>query len=133
MPMVTTDGFNGVFYMEAASAAYSAFNITGKGGTGDVIVFGMSFFVAPTFSVTGAGLSVLGSYTNAGGMVGDGSCYPANKTVPNAGLPQCVIPDLLPPKTALSDSLALMAQAHDYIRALGEYDIAINYPELAPA
>lgn len=64
-------------------------------------------------------------------MVADGSCYPANKTRPNGGLPQCVLPDVLPPKTGLSDSLALMTQAHDYIRALGEYDIAINHPELA--
>ena len=31
-PMVTTDDFSGLFYMESASAAYSPFNVTGKGG-----------------------------------------------------------------------------------------------------
>jgi hypothetical protein len=132
MPVVRTDGFDGLFYMEAANGAYAAFNITGKGGTGDVVLFGMSFFVPSTFRVSGPQLSVVGTFANAGEMVTDGSCYPSNKTAPNGGLPQCVLPDVLPPKSSLAATLLLIAQAHDYIRALGEYDLAINYPELAP-
>ena len=132
MPMVRTDEFDGLFYMESPSAAYSAFNVTGKGGTGDVVMMGASFWTpSSTFAVTGAAMTALGSFSNSGGMVSDGSCYPGNKTVPNAGLPQCVLPDIIPPKMTVSDSLVLVAQAHDYIRALGEYDIAINHPELA--
>ena len=130
--MVTTDGFDGLFYMEAANAAYSAFNVTGSGGSGDVVLFGLSFYAPATFAVTGAKLAVLGTFANSAEMVADGTCPPPNKTVPNGGLPQCVLPDILPPKAALSDTLALVTQAHDYIRALGEYDIAINYPELSP-
>jgi hypothetical protein len=40
---------------------------------------------------------------------------------------------VLPPKSFLAAKLLLIAQAHDYIRALGECDHAITYPELAPA
>ena len=132
MPTVTADGFDGLFYMEAANAAYASFNVTGSGGSGDVVFFGLSCYAPASFSVAGARLSVLGTYANSAEMVADGTCRPANATAPNGGLPQCVLPDILPSKVALSDSLALVTQAHDYIRALGEYDIAINYPELSP-
>jgi hypothetical protein len=49
--MVRTDNFEGLFYMEAASAAYAAFNVTGKGGSGDVVLFGLSFFVPSSLKV----------------------------------------------------------------------------------
>ena len=97
-----------------------------KAGTGDVVFCGMSFYARSTFSVSGAALSMIGSYSDSAMMVADGSCYPSNKTFPNGGLPACMQPDIMPAKKTVNDSLLLMSQAHDYIRALGECVISLS-------
>jgi hypothetical protein len=128
MPIITTNNYDGFCYFESGSAAYQAFNVSGKGGSGDLVLFGMSLYTGdPNIAVSGAKVSLVAGM-RSGMMVGHKLCLPSNKTVPNGGLPQCVIPDVLP--APLGTILDLVRQGHDYIRALGEYDLALHYPEL---
>jgi hypothetical protein len=42
-----------------------------------------------------------------------------------------VVPDVVPKGSTVTSSLALVVLGHDYIRALGELDLAVNFPTLA--
>jgi len=127
IPVLEVDDFHGLLYFESALAAYGPMGVSGSGGSGDVVLMGESFFVPPIFTLTGSRLTVLASMH----AQTDSLCAPPNSTHPNGGLPQCLVPDLVP--LGLPASLGLVQQAHDYLRALGKYDLAINYPALAAA
>jgi hypothetical protein len=57
MPELTADDFNGFLFFESANTAYDAFNVTGRGGSGDIVLFGTSFFVDPKFTLSGTKIS----------------------------------------------------------------------------
>lgn len=104
----------------------------GAGGTGDMLLVGESFFVEPELVVPatgGARLSVIASTIATTNSL----CQPANKTFPNGGRPQCIFEDRLPATwgaDGLSTAMGLASLAHDWLRALGQVDLAVNYKEL---
>ena len=104
----------------------------GEGGTGDLLLLGESFYAAPELTVPAAGgarLSVIASTF----AVTDSICQPPNSSFPNGGRPQCIFPDRLPAAwgaDGLKTGTGLASLAHDWLRALGQVDLAVNYPEL---
>ena len=122
--------FTGLLFFETALAAYGPLGVTGgTSGSGDVVLFGLSFFVDPELHMAndGARLSVVASTRamtpNDGAQT---ACFLSNSSFPNSGKPQCIFPDQL--SDGLAAAEALTSLAHDYLRALGEVDLAVNYP-----
>ena len=119
--------YDGLTFFETALAAYGPMGVTGgKGGKGDVILMGESFFVAPELHMdVGAKLAVIGS------MICETchTCSSPNATFPNGNRPQCVYQDLVPAGGSLNASLGL---GESFCKEICySYECAVGIPKLA--